>query len=508
MKKSSETNHLFRLVSASVVLQLLLSPIMPAVQMAVAKPIKQAAPATSNDGGASENLDSSVTRLESKVFGKSSSTLSLKVRLEALESSVFGSVQSGGLMTRIKALSDAVGSAKGPQGDAQVKQKEQPSGDVQSASSNLVPDDQSCGVTDKEIVLGSCSALSGQMSYRGLEVVKGGQAYFSYINDQGGINGRKIRLVSGDDRYTADGADQCFYSFLKGKVFLATLFNSTVPAARYVPKADVARLPMVGFSTGADFIVTPAHKYVFQVRASYGDEAAAQVDVLLNKLHRNRIALVYQNDAYGAACQSAVVHALQTHSQSPCVEVSYPRLTTDVGPIIAKLKEVKPDAVIMGASASALPLLVRRRDEIGTDVQIVGFSPGTDLVVKEAGKAADGMLISQVLPYTNKDLATYKLFSSLIQKYAHAEPTDSSFEGFVIAMVVVDALKRAGRNLNRERLLKSLESMNNVDFGLGPNARLSFSHDQHAGLKGIVFWSTIDDGKVVPVSNWAKFVKH
>ena len=365
---------------------------------------------------------------------------------------------------------------------------------------------QKTGLSDQEVVIGSCAPLTGQQKIRGMAVVHGGKAYFDYINESGGVNGRKLKLISCDDHYNVnDGAISCFNTCLKDKVFLGALFQGTASAAKYVPLSESHHIPMVGFSTGGEFIIKPTHPYAFQLRASYTDEAAEQVEVLLHDLHLHKIALIYQDDAYGAACRQGVMQAMRRNGSDLAAEVSYPRLATDVSPMIAQIKTSKPEAVIIGGAGDAVATLVKRKAELGPHVLMVSFSSSTDLLTEEAGKSADGTLVSQVLPLTYKDLPTVLLYKKLCQKYLHEEPSESGFEGFLIGMAVVEGLKRAGRDLTRDGFVKAMNSIHDVDIGLGTNFKLNFSPNQHDGLQGKVFMTKIKNGEIEPVLDWNKF---
>lgn len=367
--------------------------------------------------------------------------------------------------------------------------------------------EEQVGVTNDEVKIGSCAPLSGQMKARGAEVVTGGLSYFKYVNSHGGVHGRMINLISCDDRYDADGSIECFNSCLKGKVFIATLLQGTVPASKYVPMSDHTGLPIVGISSGPDFITTPLHPYVFQVRETNRSESQEQVRKLWKDLGYRRIGIAYQNDAYGAIVREGVVQALQAYGASPVAQVTFQRLETNLDSVIAELKAAKPDAVVLGCSGIALPTLVKRRQDIGKNVQLVGMSPGTDLVLAGAGKAADGMLITQVVPLTHSELPTVKLYHRVFEEYAHQTPNFSSFEGFLIAMVVVEGLQHAGKELTRSNFVKALESLNNFDMGLGPQFRLSYSPKNHLGFHGGVYWSIVKDGHVENVTDWKPLIR-
>ncbi len=378
-----------------------------------------------------------------------------------------------------------------------------------AASGDAIPADKNTiGVTDTEVAIGSCAPLSGQMKVRGAQVVSGGRAYFSYINDQGGVNGRKINLVSCDDEYKAASAIICFDNCLKGKVLAGALFQGTAAATKIVPMSELNHLPVVGFSMGAQFLLEPVRRTVFQVRSALDNETTEQVNTLWKTLGIRKIAIVFQNDAYGAACREGVVKALQKLGAVPVAQVSYSRLSENVNDVIKELHDSHPQALVLAASGDALPMIVKRKQEIGADVLLVGISVGTDILVKEAGDAANGVIITQVVPLTQTDLPTVKLYEKLLSKYEHAQPSFSSFEGFLIAMTVVEGLKRAGKDLTREKFVQALESLHDVDMGLGSKFKLSFSPTNHDGFSSGVYWTVIKNGKVENVTDWASFKRH
>lgn len=363
------------------------------------------------------------------------------------------------------------------------------------------------GVTAREITVGSCAPLSGQMKLRGAQVVSGGRAYFSYINEKGGVNGRQINLLSCDDKYSASEAISCFDSCLKEKVLLGTLFQGTAAATKYVPMAQLNHLPVVGFSMGAQFLLDPVQSYVFQVRAGLDNETNEQIDTLWNKLHIRRIAIVYQNDAYGAAVRSGTVKALARYHAAPIAESSYTRLSENIDDVIKTLKAGSPQALILGASGDALSTIVKRKNDIAPKLLLVGVSVGTDLLVKEAGRAADGTIITQVIPLTQRQLPTVQLYERLLAKYENQPPSFSSFEGFLIAMVVVEGLKRAGKEPTRDSFVQALESIHGLDMGLGPKFKLSYSALNHDGFNQGVYWTIIKDGKVENLTDWGALQK-
>src|SRR5271157_1399332 len=187
------------------------------------------------------------------------------------------------------------------------------------------------GVSESEILIGSCSALEGPSHFLGVETVTGAKAYFNLINDEGGVNGRKLKLVSADDSYDPAKTQACFDHMISEKVFALGFFVGTPTAVKYVPMAESAKIPVVGLFTGAQTLYVPLRHWIVNVRASYFDETREQVDGLWKTLGYKRIGVIYPEDAFGTTVLEGVKGALKEHGAEPAAVGSYQRQTAQVG---------------------------------------------------------------------------------------------------------------------------------------------------------------------------------
>ncbi len=368
---------------------------------------------------------------------------------------------------------------------------------------------QAPGVSESEIKIGSCSALDGPARQLGLQTVLGATAYFDYINDHGGINGRKLELSSFDDGYDPEKTSACFASLKRDDVFAAGFFVGTPTAIKYVPMAQAAHMPLVGLFTGAQFLYEPVKHEIFNLRASYEDETREQVDSLW-KLGVRRIGVIYQDDGFGKAILDGVKLALAKHNAEPAATGSFTRNTLDVGQGIKSVRASKPEAVILASPYSPAAEIVRQAHGQGWRPLFLSVSfIGTEAFITAAGKDAEGVVITQVVPtYDRTDLPTVRLYRDCLARYMSAtEPSFVSLEAFVNAMVIGEGLKRAGNNLTREKFIEAIESMNGVDIGLGPRARLQFSQHRHEGLAR-VYPTVVRGGKPQVFDNWADVIAH
>jgi branched-chain amino acid transport system substrate-binding protein len=361
------------------------------------------------------------------------------------------------------------------------------------------------GITDKEILIGSCSALEGPSHFLGSETVTGAKAYFDMVNDAGGVDGRKLILVSYDDSYDPAKTEACFNRLLEQKVFALAFFVGTPTAVKYVPMAENNKIPLIGLFTGAQTLYVPFRHWVVNVRASYFDETREQIDGLWGGLGYKKIGVIYPEDAFGAAVLEGVKTALKAHGADPIAVASYQRQTAQVVGAIDTVRAANPEAVVVVGPANTVAPILKQSHAKGWKPLFLTVSfVGTDDLIQEAGTDADGMVITQVVPpYYLTEFKTVALYRRTLTKYfPSAQPNFVSLEGFVDAMVLVDGLKHAGKDLTREGLIHGIESLHNVDLGLGPQLILDYSAKDHKGFDHVLP-TVIRGGRAVPFTDWA-----
>ena len=359
------------------------------------------------------------------------------------------------------------------------------------------------GVTDTEIVIGSCAALEGPASFLGTQTVLGARAYLNTVNDQGGVHGRKIRLVSRNDGYEPDKAIACVNQLIQeDKVFAMGFFVGTPTGAKVVPMAEAHKVPAVGFFTGAEILRTPVRRNVIHVRASYYDEARAQVDNLVGTLGMSRVAVFYQEDAFGIAVLEGVKLALKRHNLAPVALGTFPRNTMDVAKGLEQIKPANPEAVVMVGTYAPLAEFVKRaRGDKWTSVFLTVSFVGTEAFAKAAGKDGDGVIITQVVPPpSRRDLPAVAQYQAALKKYLpEASANFVSLEGFVNAKVLVEGLRLAGRDLSREKLVTAIEGIRDLDLGIGMTA--SYSSSRHHAFD-VVYVTVLRDGEPTVLADW------
>lgn len=329
----------------------------------------------------------------------------------------------------------------------------------------------------QEIVLGQSVALTGPAQELGREMQLGARTYFDAVNANGGVRGKKIVLRTLDDGYDPPKAEANTRKFIEdGDVLALFGYVGTPTSAASIPVATKAKMPFFGAFTGAELLRTPLNRYVFNVRASYFDETEAIVRQM-TQAGITRIAVFHQNDSYGQAGLAGVERALAKRKLQVVAKATVERNSTDVAAAIAAMQAAKPEVIVMISAYSSCAEFIKQAKAQQIAAQFVNVSfVGTRALAKALGPAADGVMISQVMlpPSANK----YPLIAEYQRTLKAAGITDFSYtslEGFVAAKVFTEALRRGG-DASRDALIKTLESMRNVDLG---GFTVSFSPDNH-----------------------------
>lgn len=365
---------------------------------------------------------------------------------------------------------------------------------------------QTQGLTANRILIGSCSALEGPARGLGLGTVEGATAYLHLINEKGGVNGRKVELQAFDDSYDPDKTQACFNRLMKENVFAAGFFVGTPTAAKYVPMAEAEKLPVVGLFTGAQLLYSPLKHWVMNVRASYYDETREMINGL-HEIGVNKVGVIYQDDAFGKAVLDGVKLGLQKYHETPSGLGTFQRASTDVDGGIRSARAANPQAVVVVGPYASVSEIVKHSHTQGWHPVFLTVSfVGTENYIKDAGKDAEGTIITQVMPpYDRTDIPTIAMYRDALNKFfPGSQPSFVSLEGFVDAMVMVEGLKRAGKEPTRAGLISSLESIHKMDVGLGKLV-LDYSPTDHKGFDA-VYPTVVKDGKPVLITDW-KMVK-
>jgi ABC-type branched-subunit amino acid transport system substrate-binding protein len=363
------------------------------------------------------------------------------------------------------------------------------------------------GVTDQEIRFGIAAPFSGSAKELGRQMKLGIDAAFNRVNETGGVEGRMLKLIAADDGYeparTTDAMKQLYE---KDQVFGIIGNVGTPTAVVAVPYALERKLLFFGAFTGANVLRhDPPDRYVFNYRASYAEETDAVVRYLvkLRRIPIRQIAVFAQQDTYGDSGFAGVSKAVRALgvSDAAIVRLNYKRNTVDVDDAINQLKLQKPPikAVVMVATYRAAAKFIEKTHDlfpgmIYTNVSFVGSTALADELMLLGPRYASGVIVTQVVPAVSGYSSIVLEYKNALAKYFPGEAPDYvSLEGYVAANVMIQGLKRAGPQLDTEKLIDILENTRNFDLGLGAN--LGFGRAEHQASHKI--WGTAldDNGK-------------
>ena len=363
-------------------------------------------------------------------------------------------------------------------------------------------DDQQTGISEAEILLGSSSALGGHASFLGTQYQKGSMAWFNELNAAGGVHGRKIRLISYDDKYdpplTVENTKRLIDD---DEVFALFNYVGTPTSVKIIDIVNEANIPAFGFFTGAEALRTPFRPNMFHVRASYYEEAEGAIKYFVDDLGFKDIAVFYQDDAFGLAVLEGVNQALNRRDIQIADTATYIRGETEVKGAVKRLANSKAQAVIMVGTYKPLAKFVKlshfqRYFPYFHTVSFVG-SKAYGLELKGRGVQSselDKIIVTQVVPspHANEE-AIVSEYRELIKKYFPDEkPNYVSLEGYINAKILTAALKIAGKELTRTKLIEAIQGINNLDIGIGKN--LVYGPQDHQGLNGIYYSKLGNDG--------------
>ena len=329
----------------------------------------------------------------------------------------------------------------------------------------------------QEIVLGQSVALTGPAQELGKEMQLGAKTYFDAVNAAGGVRGKKIVLRTLDDGYEPPRAEANTKKFVEdGDVLALFGYVGTPTSAASIPVASKAKMPFFGAFTGAELLRTPINRYVFNVRASYFDETEAIVRQMTQG-GVTKIAVFHQNDSYGQAGLAGVERALTKRQLQVVAKATVERNSTDVAAAVATMLAAKPEVIIMVSAYSSCAEFIKQFKAKDFPTRFVNVSfVGTKPLAAALGAAADGVMISQVMPPpTANKFPVVVEYQKALKAAGITDFSYTSLEGYIAAKVMVEALRRGG-DASREALIKALESMRNVDVG---GFSVSFGPDNH-----------------------------
>ncbi|MEO8024005.1 ABC transporter substrate-binding protein [Polaromonas sp.] len=350
--------------------------------------------------------------------------------------------------------------------------------------------------SDSKIILGQSAAFTGPAAQLGIQFYQGAKVYFDQVNAQGGVGRRQIEIRNLDDGYEPDRCAENTRKLIGDDVFALFGYIGTPTSLAALPLATKEKVPFIAPFTGAMGLRDPFNKYAFHVRASYNDETGLIVRQLTG-LGLKKIAVFYQNDAYGKAGLDGVNLALSSLGLKTVAQATVERNSVDVAAAVKTLVAAAPDAVVQISAYKSCAAFIREARKAGYGGTFYNVSfVGTQALADELGKDGAGVVVTQVVP------SPYNAARPIAREFADAvkvagkgtQVNFSSMEGYVAARLFVEGLKRAGgKVLSRESLIAGLEGIGSQSLG---GFSISFSPTDHVASSFVELSMLTGDGRV------------
>lgn len=361
------------------------------------------------------------------------------------------------------------------------------------------------GISPDKIVLGQAAALDGPAAALGQGMRDGMLAAFGEANHAGGVKGRKIELISIDDGYEPNKSIAAAKKLIEqDKVFALVGAVGTPTSAAVQPIAAEAGVPFIGAFTGAEFLRDPFKPGVVNVRASYFQETETMVEHLTKDLGVTRIAIFYQDDAFGQAGLAGVKRALDKRHMQLVAEGTYERNTTAVKGALLAIKKGNPEAVIMIGAYKPSAEFIKLAHRVKLDATFVNISfVGSEALAKELGADGAGVVVTQVVPVpTDTSVGLVGLYQAALKAAKpDAQPGFVSLEGYVVGRLVVAALAKIDGDVTRKALLDAIAKTGTFDLG---GVKLVYGPQNNRGSSDVFLTVIQADGSLKAVTKLAK----
>lgn len=324
------------------------------------------------------------------------------------------------------------------------------------------------GITADEIRLGASVVLSGPLGPQTAQYGEGSRLLFDAVNAQGGVHGRMIRYTTLDDGFDPARAVENTRRLLEtDKVFMIFHSTGTAQTAAILPLVKEHRTLLFGPVTGASVFRDTFNPLVFHVRAGYANEAARIVSQLRQQ-GVSRVAVFYPDDGLGKTLLAELRKASETEKLPFVAEIRLDPEQPDFAAAAQQTEKAQAQAVIVATAGATFTDYIKQVQATSARPSFYGFSVvSSDAVHRDLGPKARGIILAQIIPsLRNTTIPVVAEYLALVKaRSPQAQPSASQFEGFVHARLLVEGLRRTGRNLSTESFIKTMEDAGEISFG-------------------------------------------
>lgn len=369
------------------------------------------------------------------------------------------------------------------------------------------------GVTDNEIRIGTIQPLSGDpAAIYGNAIAKGMQAYYDYINDNGGMYGRKIKLILGDNQYSGSVASEAARRLVEqDKVFAIQGSEGTAPHSAIYKYLEEHGIPDMYILSGSATFVDPVARTRFGGLVDYVTEGRVFATYIKQNFDGQKLGILAQNDDFGKEGEQGLRQGLQEQGANMDITVEYfDETNTDVTSQVQRLKGADVNIVAFwGGPLQAANLIKTARETLSWQVPVmINGTNALDILGQLAGYdniegTVSGMMGHQAFETDNPGVARAR---EIVAKYAPDVPFDNMvLIGYSISEGMTGFLKQAGKDLTQESFIKAAESLCNYKSDLFLVPQSTSPTDHRLSEADVLVRATTDRSSGTPVFRWVPF---
>ncbi len=343
---------------------------------------------------------------------------------------------------------------------------------------------QTQGVTKDEILIGTLQDLSGPIAAFGKSARNGMQLRADEANEQGGINGRKIKLIAEDSGYDPKKAVLAAQKLAQRDKIFVTAGNIGTPIAMAtMPIFFEKNIPHLFPLTAARQMYDPLHKLKYSFAATYFDQVRAGIKSMTRAKADRKWCTLYQDDDFGLEILGGAEAGLKEVGKSLVEKTSYKRGSTDFSSQVAKMKSAGCDTVILGTIIRETVGAIAESRKTGFNAEFIGTSAAyTHLIPRLGGPAMNGFIAAHTIahPYLDDAAQNVRFWASKYKTKFNEDPDVFSAYGYLIMDNTLTTIAKAGKNLTTEAFIKALDSSTFPPDMFGGDG-MSFSPTKHLG---------------------------
>ncbi|MBW1673230.1 MAG: ABC transporter substrate-binding protein [Deltaproteobacteria bacterium] len=363
------------------------------------------------------------------------------------------------------------------------------------------------GVTENSVKVGASLDMTGPIAFVGKVVSDGMNVYFSSVNDEGGIHGRKITQVIEDHAYNPSRAAASVAKLNnRDKVFAIVGGAGTATTMAMIPALERAELPLVGIGAFSRKLAYPPKKAVFQLLTIYEDQMRIGVDYIVKDLgvKKPKIGMIYQDDDFGKDCLDGLKRQAKMYGIPVIATVSYKRGSVDFNSQVVRMMKAGVEYCFLATVYRETAGVTKTAAKLGWKPTFIVSAAAADrITLKLSGPAADGLLGVACGELPDSQRPGWKKYLERTKKYGKAKPGFYHSVGYLFAEVFCEGLRLTGQDLTREKFINAMEGIKEFNTGVGPN--ITFGPNLRAGAhSAFVAKANAKKGLFEVLTDWRK----